>query len=371
MRTARNTGLVGLLLAAGAMAQTYTDCNPTEKSCPSDAGLDQYTYNVDFTQGESPDWTMTYGTASYDSNGVGFSISKSGEAPTMQSNFYMFFGQITAMVRAAPGTGIVSCVILESDCLDEIDWEWLGGDVNQVQTNYFGKGNTTTYDRGTYVAVPDGTQDIAHNYTLVWTEEATIWYINGAEVRRLNYGDALGGQNYPQTPMRIKLGNWIAADTGSEGTIQWAGGRPDYSQAPFSMYIESIEIVNYNPASTYTYGDTSGAWESIQMDNGTSTTTTTDSKNTRTESSISKDGDNQILNANDTMTTVTAPPPASTRTAASGTSSSTSDSAAATTSAANPGQTTVPSGDDGSFAVRAAPATGALLALVSFAMFFI
>jgi hypothetical protein len=61
---------------------------------------------------------------------------------------YVFFGKITAVVKAADGAGIVSSVILQSDDLDEIDWEWLGGDTTQVQSNYFSKGDTTTYDRG-------------------------------------------------------------------------------------------------------------------------------------------------------------------------------------------------------------------------------
>lgn len=55
---------------------------------------------------------------------------------------------MTATLEAAAGAGIVSAFILQSDDLDEIDWEWLGGDTTEVQSNYFSKGNTTTYDRG-------------------------------------------------------------------------------------------------------------------------------------------------------------------------------------------------------------------------------
>ena len=44
-------------------------------------------------------------------------------------------------MRAAPGTGIVSSAILQSDDLDEIDWEWIGGSSTKAQSNYFGKGN--------------------------------------------------------------------------------------------------------------------------------------------------------------------------------------------------------------------------------------
>src|SRR5687767_5908163 len=207
---------------------------------------------------------MTYGDASYDSSGLSFTIKKSGEAPTMQSEFYFFFGTVSAVVKAAKGTGIVSCVILESDDLDEIDWEWLGGSVDQVQTNYFGKGNTTSYDRGTYEDVNDS-QDTWHNYTIEWTSSYTTWYIDGSAVRTLNYADAVSGKNYPQTPMRVKLGIWSASDTGEEGTIEWAGGDTDYSDGPFTMRVKSLSINNYNPASSYTYGDKTGDWESIEM----------------------------------------------------------------------------------------------------------
>jgi hypothetical protein len=60
------------------------------------------------------------------------------------------FGKVEAVVKAAPGAGIVSSVVLQSDDRDEIDWEWVGSDSEQVQTNYFGKGITGSYNRGAF-----------------------------------------------------------------------------------------------------------------------------------------------------------------------------------------------------------------------------
>ena len=92
-------------------------------------------------------------------------------------------------------------------------------------------------------------------------------------MRTLDYDDAVSGKNYPQTPMRVKLGIWAGGDSGNdEGTIEWAGGETDYDDAPFTMVVEKVEITNYNPASSYTYGDESGDWTSITMENGTVTT---------------------------------------------------------------------------------------------------
>lgn len=77
----------------------------------------------------------------YTSSGAEFTITKSGDNPTIQSKWYIFFGRVSFFLKAAPGTGIVSSAILQSDVLDEVDWEWLGGSdyVSKVQTNYFGK----------------------------------------------------------------------------------------------------------------------------------------------------------------------------------------------------------------------------------------
>lgn len=256
--------LAGLVLPLLALAQTSTKCNPMQQTCPADKGLDQSSYSVDFTKGPNSDFAMTYGDANYDGNGLSFTIKQPKQAPTMQSDFYFFFGTISAVAKAAKGTGIVSCVILESDDLDEIDWEWLGGSPNQVQTDYFGKGNTTAYNRGGFANVDDA-QDTWHNYTIEWTSSHTTWYIDGTAVRTLNFADAVGGTNYPQTPMRVKLGIWSASDTGAPGTIAWAGGETNYSDGPFTMYIKSLSINNYNPAGSYTYSDKSGSWQSIKM----------------------------------------------------------------------------------------------------------
>ncbi|KAK3937442.1 concanavalin A-like lectin/glucanase domain-containing protein, partial [Diplogelasinospora grovesii] len=127
-------------------------------------------------------------------------------------------------MRAASGTGIVSCVVLESDDLDEIDWEFTGSAKNEVQTNYFGKGNDTNWDRGANFYIAD-TQADTHNYTIDWNPETVRWYIDGRAVRTLRYENAVGGSNYPQTPMRLKLGIWagevIGPGLGSTNGFAW------------------------------------------------------------------------------------------------------------------------------------------------------
>ncbi|KAL5337398.1 concanavalin A-like lectin/glucanase domain-containing protein [Aspergillus crustosus] len=252
-------------------AQTYTDCNPLTETCDPNDGLATSSFNTDFTNGQSAfdGWTVTSGTVSSTTLGAEFVINQQGDAPTIASDFYIFFGYLEVTMRASNGTGIVSTAILQSDDLDEIDWEQVSTFNDQIQTNYFGKGNTTSYDRGTTVAVSSPSNTF-HTYGISWTAEKTEWFIDGVSVRTLNYADALNGENYPQTPMQIRIGIWAGGDpSNAPGTIQWAGGETDYSQGPFKMYVESVNVVNYNPAESYSYGDNSGSWTSINQSNAT------------------------------------------------------------------------------------------------------
>jgi len=269
MRSYILSAAVALATMQLSTAQTYTSCNPTEKTCPSDSALGT-TITVDFTKGNNSAFTADEGTTlTYGSNGAEFIINSETQAPTIESNWYIFFGTVEVVMQAAPGVGIVSSFVLESDDLDEIDWEWLGGDLTQVESNYFGKGNTTTYDRAIYhpVASP---QTSFHTYTIDWSSSAIKWSIDGTVVRTLNYADANGGSNFPQTPMKVKMGNWVGgSSTSPEGTVEWAGGLADFSNAPFTMYVKSVTITDASTgASSYTYGDLTGSYESIQVAKG-------------------------------------------------------------------------------------------------------
>lgn len=184
--------------------------------CPPNPALGGTT-TVDYTKGP-PSQFVAQGNPTYDLNGASFTIGKSGDVPQIASNFYIMFGKLEVTMKAAKGRGIVSSVVMQSDVLDEIDWEWLGANPNEVQTNYFGKGQTTTYNRGAFHPDP-GHQDTFRTYTIDWTADQIIWSIEGQTIRVLRQQDAAPGQ-YPQTPMQIKIGSWSGGDpANAPGTI--------------------------------------------------------------------------------------------------------------------------------------------------------
>lgn len=162
-----------------------------------------------------------------------------------------------------------------SDDLDEVDWEFsgnnFGGSTGVVQTNYFGKGITGDYDRGTQPSV-DSPQTEFHTYTYDWSAESLTWSIDGTVVRTLLAADEDDSYHqYPQTPVQLHLGLWDAgAPNTSASTVNWAGGYTDLSQAPFTMYVKSVKIVPSNACATYAYGDMSGTWQSIKCGNSSS-----------------------------------------------------------------------------------------------------
>lgn len=135
-----------------------------------------------------------------------------------------------------------------------------------VHSDYFGKGNGTVSDReGDHdVTTP---QDVLHTYTIDWTEERIEWLIDDITVRTLAYADALDGHNFPQTPMKVRMGTWAGGDPDkSYWTKLWAGGETAYTAEagmPWTMSVATVSITNYSPAESYKYTDTTGDSSSI------------------------------------------------------------------------------------------------------------
>ncbi|PLB39569.1 glycoside hydrolase family 16 protein [Aspergillus candidus] len=254
-----------LALLSTINAQTFSDCNPLSDSCPPVPALAK-SATFDFTEGHQSGFKEV-GKPSFDDDGIGFSVADQGDAPLIQSGWYIMFGHVEFVIKAAPGTGIVSSAVLQSDDLDEIDWEWLGGNNALVQSNYFGKGNTDTFNRGATHDNP-GNHDDFHTYTIDWTDSQIVWQIDGKTVRVVTPETAAEDQ-YPQTPMTVKVGVWAGGDPDNpQGTIDWAGGSTDYGAGPYTMYLKSLKVTDYSTGSTYAYGDQSGSWKSIKAEGG-------------------------------------------------------------------------------------------------------
>lgn len=119
-----SAGLLALM-ASTVSAQTHSACKPTERDCPPAPALGK-SLTIDYTKGadKSGFFKLADGTSlEYDGGkGAVFKIASDTDAPTLISNDYIFFGKLEIELQAAPGAGIVTSVVLQSDDLDEIDW---------------------------------------------------------------------------------------------------------------------------------------------------------------------------------------------------------------------------------------------------------
>ncbi|CEJ93577.1 hypothetical protein VHEMI09155 [[Torrubiella] hemipterigena] len=267
--------LVLALAASGvANAQTFSDCNPAKgDKCPPKPAVGKNAFTCDFTKGKCGQMKPLEGTSEqYTADGAKLSLKTDKEGPTLRSNDYIFFGHVDVTMRAAPGSGIVSGMVLQSDDLDEIDFEWIGRDNGHVQSNWFhfGAGPDEKYDRGQTDAVSDVTGTF-HTYSFDWTPERLQWLVDGKPVRTVTVADAKG--KFPTSPCYLRVGVFGAGNKNANpGVREWAGD-VDMSKAPFDLYIKSVKVIDYAGGSTaaikdvksYSYGDSSGSAESIQF----------------------------------------------------------------------------------------------------------
>ncbi|KAL6451621.1 CRH12 Extracellular glycosidase CRH12 [Candida maltosa Xu316] len=197
----------------------------------------------------------------FDSEGLKLTINDAFDNPALASSFYIMYGRVEAEIKGAEGKGIISSFYMQSDDLDEIDVvEIFGSDPFEFQTNYFIKGNTTTYDRGRYHQMHPSPLSQFHKYGVEWTPDLITWYLDGKPVRML------GRKNLHGMPCSPIL--W-SADANDEGTILWAGGVAKFSEGPFSMHIKNLEVHDYSNGLCYSYGyNKNGQWKDLSADGG-------------------------------------------------------------------------------------------------------
>ncbi|KAH3899109.1 transglycosylase SCDLUD_004535 [Saccharomycodes ludwigii] len=247
---------------------TSSACNPlsaTAACSPNKALATSYVDTFSEQSSFFSNYTSTGEITYSEEDGMKMTMNKRFDNPGLKSNFYIMYGRLEIEFKCANGQGIVSSFYLQSDDLDEIDIEWLGGDSTQFQSNYFSKGNVTTYDRGEFHTVSNPC-DTFHTYGIDWDMDKTVWSVDGQTVRTLLN---TSNEGYPQSPMAIYIGLWAGGDpTNPSGTIEWAGGETDYTDLPFYMFVKSMTVSDYSTGSTYSYSDQTGNWESIVASDG-------------------------------------------------------------------------------------------------------
>ena len=72
-------------------------------------------------------------------------LAESGAAASgslLASTSYVWYGTVSTIMKSSEGAGVVSAFILLSDVKDEIDFEFVGADLANVQSNFYWQGVT-------------------------------------------------------------------------------------------------------------------------------------------------------------------------------------------------------------------------------------
>lgn len=104
--------------------------------------LDRITSETEYLGDSSKtDWVSS-GTPLIYNNNVLLTMAPNSVGTLLASSTYMWYGNVKATMKTSRGAGVVTAFILLSDIKDEIDYEFIGVDLETAQTNYYFQGIT-------------------------------------------------------------------------------------------------------------------------------------------------------------------------------------------------------------------------------------
>lgn len=167
------------------------------------------------------DWKIA--NVSVDDQGASISVRQPAdnqERPTaaeIQTLKPYSYGTYEAMLRPAPGSGIVTAFFTYTGPYfgnphDEIDFEFLGADLTKVHLNYWRDG---VAGKSKIIDLGFDAGDAAHLYTFSWKPDGVVWKVDGKVIYTTQPGDSF----IPRTPGNIYFSTW----TGSKTMQAWHG----------------------------------------------------------------------------------------------------------------------------------------------------
>ncbi|KAJ5156195.1 glycosidase crf2 [Penicillium capsulatum] len=203
------------------------------------------------------DWTYSGFPKAQDGNLV-MTMPKNSVGTLFANNHYIWYGKISGKIKSSRGKGVVTAFILLSDVKDEIDYEWVGADLSNVQTNYYWQG-VLDWHNSANASIDNGdSYNDWHTYEIDWQPEQTQWIVDGEVKRTLKKSDTwnetANRYQYPQTPARLQMSLWPAGQSSNaQGTIDWAGGEIDWDSEDikkdghYAATIGKVEVKCYDP----------------------------------------------------------------------------------------------------------------------------
>lgn len=122
---------------------------------------------------------------------------------------------------------------------DEIDFEFLGnirGKEWRVQTNVYGNGSTSVGREERYTLWFDPSDEV-HRYSILWTQDQIIFYVDDVPIRELRRTEAMG-HDFPSKPMSLYATIWDASEWATNGGKY----KVNYRYAPYVAQFSDLVL---------------------------------------------------------------------------------------------------------------------------------
>ncbi|TMW98692.1 hypothetical protein EJD97_003631 [Solanum chilense] len=171
-----------------------------------------------------------------DGKSVHISLDKRTGAGFVSQDLY-FHGFFSASIKlpADYTAGVVVAFYMSNGDMfeknhDEIDFEFLGnirGKDWRIQTNIYGNGSTNVGREERYGLWFDPSEDF-HQYSILWTENLIIFYVDNVPIREIKRTKAMGG-DFPSKPMSLIATIWDGSNWATNGGKY----KVNYKYAPY------------------------------------------------------------------------------------------------------------------------------------------
>lgn len=207
------------------------------------------------------DWLYTGTILDYDDeNSMILAMPQYSGGSVLTSARDVWYGKVSVRMKTSHLAGVITAFILFSGVEDELDYEWVGTDLDVSQTNYYFEGTLDYGKSHNITEIGMDSFDDYHIYEIDWHEEYTTWSVDGVVGRTLyrneTWNETLQAYKYPQTPSRIHLSIWPGGNsTNAPGTIAWAGGEINWDATDITdpgyyyAIINEVNVTCYDPPS--------------------------------------------------------------------------------------------------------------------------
>lgn len=240
------------------MSYSFEACVPAPVCQDSETKFDSMDSIVDIGDylGDPKDGTWVgNGEPRQYKDSVLLTMPKDSGGSILSSSTYMWYGNVKARMKTSRGKGVITAFILFSDIKDEIDYEFVGADLETAQTNYYFQG-VLDWHNSKNISLSDTFHNF-HDYEIRWTPDKIDWLVDGQVGRTVERKDTWNKTSnqwmFPQTPSRVQLSLWPGGlESNAQGTIDWAGGVIDWDSQDiqdagyYYVTIESVSIECYN-----------------------------------------------------------------------------------------------------------------------------